>query len=77
MALVLYLRPEIGRWPAGIYYVLATWLCLGFTIKPDITINYLAFSIGNAVLNGWLAYALLGGKKMKEYLRDDAKPHQL
>lgn len=76
IAVLLFFKPKIGRWPAGAYYFLAMWLAVGVAVKPDVSPRDSAVAWISTALGCWLAYALLGSKCVKAYLDEQTRPNQ-
>jgi hypothetical protein len=76
ITVLLFFKPRIGRWPAGLYYFFAMWLAIGEAVKPGVSPKDGAVAWISTALGCWLAYALLGSKSVKAYLDEQRRPNQ-
>jgi hypothetical protein len=76
IAVLLFFKPKIGRWPAGVYYFLAMWIAVGVALKPGVSPKDGAVAWISTALGCWLAYALLGSKSVRAYLEEEKRPNQ-
>jgi hypothetical protein len=68
MALGLYWKPRLGRWPAGIYCGFAAISSLGLVARPGASFALVAQAAISVALGCWLAYALLKSEKVIAFI---------
>ncbi|HNQ88605.1 MAG TPA: hypothetical protein PKM73_08330 [Verrucomicrobiota bacterium] len=66
---LLYCRPRIGRWPAGLFFLCSALLALRFLIRGNDSLATSVQAFASLLISTWLANALLGGKTVTEYLK--------